>query len=537
MQSIRWHFFMLMTGVIVAATGCSATSNAGPGREKESRCNVSECVDGVMRSCEGIELLNCTENYGACGVFTRSGIEYAACACIPGNEDFINGSGSSYVKCVDGQLRRLTCPTGTTYSGVASAPCDCSNADDGVCPQDCPRDPDCASCTPSCSANQECGSNGCNGECGIGCDASETCVDRVCAPRCTPTCAGKCGGPNGCGGTCPVVACASGQTCNATSWTCVATGGGALCTNTCEWSSDGECDDGGPDSEYSACAFGTDCADCGPRSDSACTPSCAGKCGGPNGCGGTCPTVACPSGQTCNATTHVCTGTTPTGGDVCGSARCAENESCSLYDDTERACNRIISTFRGEGDVYGSPPPSYGPRGRCSDECGYDMDKAVACGACATGLSCYDGIVASCRRAAPRTCTSLPLLNARVRAANARFGEAATATTIYPTSVSIYPMFVHDNGRTMATSEGNVVEIEPGERARGDVDTLYLDANDYETFSVDGCAAYLVAEVVWNFPGYEYCSMQIAWNPKASPDYTISDAVVIDRASNECMFL
>jgi hypothetical protein len=37
------------------------------------------------------------------------------------------------------------------------------------------------------------------------------------------------------------------------------------CTNTCEFSYDDECDDGGPESLYSFCALGTDCGDCGPR--------------------------------------------------------------------------------------------------------------------------------------------------------------------------------------------------------------------------------------------------------------------------------
>lgn len=40
-------------------------------------------------------------------------------------------------------------------------------------------------------------------------------------------------------------------------------GGG--CTNTCSSADDGDCDDGGPGSEYSVCALGTDCGDCGAR--------------------------------------------------------------------------------------------------------------------------------------------------------------------------------------------------------------------------------------------------------------------------------
>ena len=38
-----------------------------------------------------------------------------------------------------------------------------------------------------------------------------------------------------------------------------------ICYNTCKWHSDGECDDGGPNSLYTVCHFGTDCNDCGPR--------------------------------------------------------------------------------------------------------------------------------------------------------------------------------------------------------------------------------------------------------------------------------
>lgn len=38
-----------------------------------------------------------------------------------------------------------------------------------------------------------------------------------------------------------------------------------MCTNTCQYASDGECDDGGPDSDFSVCDLGTDCDDCGER--------------------------------------------------------------------------------------------------------------------------------------------------------------------------------------------------------------------------------------------------------------------------------
>lgn len=41
--------------------------------------------------------------------------------------------------------------------------------------------------------------------------------------------------------------------------------GGGTCSNECVLPYDGECDDGGPGSEWSICTAGSDCADCGPR--------------------------------------------------------------------------------------------------------------------------------------------------------------------------------------------------------------------------------------------------------------------------------
>ena len=79
--------------------------------------------------------------------------------------------------------------------------------------------------------------------------------------QCTNTCAtsndGECddGGPGSLYSICDL-----GSDCN----DCGARGG-ALCTNTCSTSNDSECDDGGPGSLYSICSLGTDCNDCGPR--------------------------------------------------------------------------------------------------------------------------------------------------------------------------------------------------------------------------------------------------------------------------------
>jgi hypothetical protein len=44
-------------------------------------------------------------------------------------------------------------------------------------------------------------------------------------------------------------------------------GGEGICDNFCVFAYDGECDDGGPNSQYDVCDYGTDCADCGSRDE------------------------------------------------------------------------------------------------------------------------------------------------------------------------------------------------------------------------------------------------------------------------------
>ena len=42
----------------------------------------------------------------------------------------------------------------------------------------------------------------------------------------------------------------------------------SFCGDSCRWSADGACDDGGPGAQYTSCPFGSDCQDCGSRSPS-----------------------------------------------------------------------------------------------------------------------------------------------------------------------------------------------------------------------------------------------------------------------------
>lgn len=40
-----------------------------------------------------------------------------------------------------------------------------------------------------------------------------------------------------------------------------------ICENTCSYAFDGDCDDGGPGSDFNLCPLGSDCNDCGVRED------------------------------------------------------------------------------------------------------------------------------------------------------------------------------------------------------------------------------------------------------------------------------
>lgn len=65
-----------------------------------------------------------------------------------------------------------------------------------------------------------------------------------------------------------------------------------LCEETCGFSGDGECDDGGEGSMFDACELGTDCMDCGPRTVGTCSPVCGARECGSDGCGGSCGTCS-----------------------------------------------------------------------------------------------------------------------------------------------------------------------------------------------------------------------------------------------------
>ncbi len=152
-------------------------------------------------------------------------------------------------------------------------------------------------CTPSC-AGKQCGGDGCGGSCGS-CGAGTTCTGGQCV--CVPQCSSKeCGGDS-CGGSCG--ACGAGTTCS---------GGQCVCAPQC---SGKECGGDGCGGSCGSCGAGTTCS----GGECVCAPQCSGKeCGGDT-CGGSCG--SCPATHACSGGQCVCEPQCdgkPCGDDGCG---------------------------------------------------------------------------------------------------------------------------------------------------------------------------------------------------------------------------
>jgi len=91
---------------------------------------------------------------------------------------------------------------------------------------------------------------------------------QMCTDNCASARDGECddGGPNSLYAVCDFGSdCADCGVRNMTDLQGMLNAEGQLCANTCGSAHDNECDDGGPNSLYDICALGTDCGDCGPR--------------------------------------------------------------------------------------------------------------------------------------------------------------------------------------------------------------------------------------------------------------------------------
>jgi len=149
------------------------------------------------------------------------------------------------------------------------------------------QDGACIGCTPDC-AGKECGPDGCGGFCGF-CDTGLVCQTSTgqCVAECTPDCSGKECGDDGCGGSCGD--CLGGSVCQ--DFTCVCTSHASTgCHQGDVWWFD-SC--GNPEEIQEECEHGCQGGACGP-----CVADCTGKDCGDDGCGGSCGD--CDPGMTCD---------------------------------------------------------------------------------------------------------------------------------------------------------------------------------------------------------------------------------------------
>lgn len=132
-------------------------------------------------------------------------------------------------------------------------------------------------CTPAC-ADRLCGDDGCGGTCGSCPDEQPFCIEGGCTADCQPSCEEKECGDDGCGGTCgacPGAApyCESGL-CSAT------------CTPDCD---NKECGDDGCGETCGQCpAVAPKCSESFKCQAADCDPDCEGRACGGDGCGGSC---------------------------------------------------------------------------------------------------------------------------------------------------------------------------------------------------------------------------------------------------------
>jgi hypothetical protein len=248
--------------LLIACNGSSATPDAHPDAvvaadahvDEQYRCDLADCSNGFARTCnDDPQTLDCTMFGASCGSFsdyeTNVPFNWCTCGSLAEGDGFCLG-GRYGVTCFDGLGGLTDCGAGQRCVSRPTGPfgigCECNNLADGICPGlSCGGDPDCASCTPSCTG-KSCGDNGCGGECGT-CDFGDECSPQgTCETICVPNCTGRECGSDGCGGTC------------------------GTCEGTC--GSDGQCQ-------------GT------------CVPSCSARTCGNDGCGGSCGT--CSDGLSC----------------------------------------------------------------------------------------------------------------------------------------------------------------------------------------------------------------------------------------------
>jgi len=306
------------------------------------------CEEGL--ACKAVG--RCAPEGWTCSAFYYGAADACDCGCGAADPDcmdptnVIAGCASLEIcdakgTCTSKIPQAWTCAA-TTYDALDACDCGCG-APDPDCAfatlplhgctsgETCKADGTCAACTPAC-ADKQCGDDGCGGSCGTcddpvekACDAGK-CVDP-CAPSPIACKTAECGN-DGCGGSCGE--CTNGSACDSGACkavplpeaptSCVGHCGskaesGCACTASCE--KNGSC-----------------CEDY--KNICSCVPDCKGKACGSDGCGGSCGTCSdatpfCDATQQCTAScAKQCDGKA-CGDDGCGGScgTCAATETCS----------------------------------------------------------------------------------------------------------------------------------------------------------------------------------------------------------------
>ena len=355
----------------------------GCGGECGLCADLEQCMDGTCiynDPCDGISFQGCCEN-NKLKYCASSKIVVQNCSSACGWN--ANGnSGEGWYQC--------------GYSGEDPT---------GSNPKSCA-----GSCQPNCDGKQ-CGNDGCGGDCGS-CEDSQQCVGNQCV--CQPDCANKQCGPDGCGGTCG--ACNTGFNCENN--LCIeqvqgcgdVTFAGVCKANVLKWCDNDEV------LEFDCLTLGLVCKakegsnppnyNCFPP-DPTCTPNCADKTCGPDGCGGVCGNCneeeTCTDGQCVDATpSDPCDGVSFEGccdddqlnwcennkifTKNCDSGECGWDSNNQWYD-----CNTDGDEGPAEHPkVCGGEPPITCTPDCVGKTCG-DDGCGESCGQCADGSDCQDG--------------------------------------------------------------------------------------------------------------------------------------------------
>ncbi len=261
---------------------CLATKPIARACAASAECTSNQCADGVCCNvaCAGkCEACDVSGNVGSCQTVISGQPHGTRGACAGSGVCKGTCDGASNTACGFAGAATIcsaqSCPSGTS-TRTDQAGCDGA----GGCS---------APTMTSCGAFL-CSGNDCPATCSVpsDCVSGSTCFGTAC---CTPDCAGKSCGSDGCGGTCGS-GCTFPQKCSTT---------GSCCTSSCGTSC------GGPDTACGGtctCGFGDRC-----YNGTCCTPQCDG-CRQADTCGGQCPGPICVSPQHCcggvGCTTNVC---------------------------------------------------------------------------------------------------------------------------------------------------------------------------------------------------------------------------------------